>query len=240
MESVVRQFTLFCDEDELDHDLLRMTSTPRPWGVLPSLVDRKYVQRSRNSDCDRALHLLFNDQSRIIYINPALRASSFVELVTENQLMYTDLHHYQKEPVDWLVSEGLVVVDDDGMIDFASPALILVLSDVNNHEAGAFGHYGADESAAARTLVDKGWLQFASSLLTSAEASYFNYFLNKSEFSDGPDLRNRYAHGTNADPGDAEAHRNSYLQLLRLLVALVLKIQDDFEIAATSRAADVP
>jgi hypothetical protein len=85
--------------------------------------------------------------------------------------------------------------------------------------------------------VEKGWLKFRAALVTSAEASYFNYMLNKSEFSDGPDLRNSYSHGTNADPKDFAAHQTSYLQFIRLLVALTLKIRDDFEASASSRSS---
>ncbi len=230
MESVARQFTLYCDEGELDPELLRMTSTPRPWAEIPSLVDRKYLRPGSNRDCDQALHLLFSDQSTLNYVSKEFRARSFVELVTENEVPYDAIHPYQKHAVDWLVSEGLVAVDS-GVIEFAQPVQILVLSDINSLEAAAYGHYGPDESAAALALAEKGWLAFSSTLLTSAEASYFNYFLNKSEFSDGPDLRNKYAHGTNAGPGDEGAHRQSYVQLLRLLVSLVLKISDDFQVS---------
>jgi len=240
MESVVRQFTLYCDEGELDPDLLRMTSAPRPSSQIPSLVDRKYLHRAEASDCDQALHLLFNDQSRIAYINPTLKARNFVELVAENQVLYSDLLHHQTQAIDWLISEGLVAVDDEDVIHFASPTLVLVLSDINGREAAPYGNYGDDERIAAQALVDKGWLKFTSTLLTSAEASYFNYLLNKSEFSDGLDLRNKYSHGTNADPKDHDAHRQSYVQLIRLLVALILKIQDDFQMSAAICGSATP
>ncbi|NOJ61390.1 hypothetical protein [Arthrobacter sp. 260] len=229
MESIAKQFTLYCHEGELGPELLRMTSAPRPWSEIPSLVEHKYLRIKSPSECEHALHLLFNDQSRLTYINKSLRARSFVQLVTENELPYDELHHFQNEPVDWLISEGLVAVDS-GLIEFSQPTLVLVLRDMYHHEAAPFGHYGTDESAAALALVDKGWLTFSSTLLTSAEASYFNFYLNKSEFS-GPDLRNRYAHGTNANPGALAAHRQAYVLLLRLLVSLALKIRDDFQIS---------
>lgn len=234
MESVSRQFTLYCAEDELDPELLRMTSSPKPWGEIPSLVEHKYVQRRTGSDCWRALDLLFSDQSGLIYINDGLRARSFVSLVIENQILYDALHHYQQERVDWMVSEGLVSINA-GQIEFSNPDLIFVLGDIHYREAGAYGHYGAGRQAAALSLIEKGWLEFNPALLTSAEASYFNFFLNKSEFSDGPDLRNRYAHGTNADPEDVAAHKEAYILLLRLLLSLVLKINDDFQLMAAKQ-----
>ncbi|MDB5336597.1 MAG: hypothetical protein JWN70_2216 [Planctomycetaceae bacterium] len=233
MESIARQFTLYCDEGELDLELLRMTSAPRPWSEIPSLVEHKYLRSEATRDCGQGLALLFNDQSRLTYVNKTLRAKSFVQLVTENELIYDSLHHFQKEPVDWLIDEGLVAVVA-GVIEFPQPTLIRVLRDVYNREAAPFGHYGTDESAAALALVDKGWLTFSSTLLTPAEASYFNFYLNKSEFSDGPDLRNRYLHGTNADPSDLAAHRQSYVLLLRLLVSLALKIRDDIQLSVAN------
>ncbi|MET3510449.1 hypothetical protein [Plantibacter flavus] len=228
MESISKQFALYCDECELDPELLRMTSGSRPWADVPSLVEKKYLEPSPESDCERVLGALFGSQSGLTYVDEELQAESFVELVTENELFYESLHPYQKGTVDWLSSEGLVAIED-GVIEFAQPLQILVLSDVYERDAAAYAHYGTDESAAARTLVDKGWLAFKSNLLTSAESSYFNFFLNRSEFSNGPDLRNSYAHGTNANPEDLSAHEQSYVQLLRMLVSLVLKILDDFQ-----------
>lgn len=77
-------------------------------------------------------------------------------------------------------------------------------------------------------MVSAGWLVHRSTLLSAAEVSYFNYFLNDKEFSNGPSLRNRYLHGSQADGDDDRVHRHTYLTALRLLVALVIKINDDF------------
>lgn len=239
MESIAKQFALYCEEGELDPELLRMASGSRPWAEMPSLVERKYLEPSPDSDCERVLGVLFSSQSGLAYVNEELQAASFVELATENELLYESLHQYQKGAIDWLSAEGLVAVED-GVIEFAQPLQILVLSDVYEREAAAYAQYGADESAAAHTLVDKGWLTFESALLTSAESSYFNFFLNKSEFSDGPDLRNRYAHGTNADPEDVSAHRQSYVQLLRMLVSLALKTLDDFQLSVANGSPTSP
>lgn len=234
MESIVKQFTLYCEDGEIDRELLEMTSSPRPWGEIPSLVERKYLVQSANEDCETALRLLFSDQSRITFVNKDLRATSFVQLVLDNQLQYEDLHHYQTGLVDWLIAVGVVTVDD-GTIVFNSLQTLLVLRDIRTYEAGPSGHYRI-EAAAAEDPVAKGWLDCSATLLSPAEASYFNFFLNKSEFSDGNNLRNKYLHGTNPDPRNEEAHRKAYMQLVRLTVALVLKIHDDFVLRAGNAA----
>ncbi len=232
MESIAKQFTLYCDDGAIDRELLEITSAPRPWATIPSLIERKYVVQRPSDDCAAALNLLFSDQSSIHFINKDLNAINFVQLVLNHQLHYGDLHHYQTGAVDWLTAKGLVAVDD-GIISFRSLLPILVLRDINMYEAGPFGHYDLEKTAAEH-LVDAGWLDFRSTLLSPTEASYFNFFLNKSEFSDGHDLRNRYLHGTNPNPEDEKSHRTAYMLLLRLTVSLVLKMHDDFVLCATT------
>lgn len=230
MESIAKQFALYCENGELDRELLEMTSTPRPWVSIPSLVKRKYLVKGLSEECDTALRLLFSNQSMINYISEDLRARSFVQLVLGNHVKYEYLHHYQRGPVDWLVSADVLRVDE-GILCFSSLPKILVLRDIDAYETGPFGHYSF-EVTAAEALVADGWLEFRSTLFSPAEASYFNFQLNKSEFTDGHDLRNRYIHGTNPNPRDGDAHKRAYIRLIRLTVALVLKIDDDFTLHA--------
>ena len=78
-------------------------------------------------------------------------------------------------------------------------------------------------------LVKKNVLEYGTSLLSKPEQDYFNYILNRAEFSNGLDLRNRYVHGT--QPIDEKSHEQDYSTLLRLLVLLVLKINEEFCLA---------
>ena len=73
-------------------------------------------------------------------------------------------------------------------------------------------------------MVEKGWLKPRDYLLTEEEAAYFDYCLN-ARFSNGLNLRNRYSHATQ---GSEEEHYKVYLIVLRLLISLVIKINDDF------------
>lgn len=75
--------------------------------------------------------------------------------------------------------------------------------------------------------------------MTEAEGKYFNYLLNNADFSNGPQLRNKYAHGSQSHADDREgAHSGVYFIALRLILALVIKMNDDFCLAA--QEADVP
>ena len=67
---------------------------------------------------------------------------------------------------------------------------------------------------------------YSNTLFSKPEADYLNYVLNRSEFSNGLDLRNKYIHDTNSLK--EEVFYNDYYLLLRILVLIALKIQDEF------------
>jgi hypothetical protein len=55
---------------------------------------------------------------------------------------------------------------------------------------------------------------------------HFNYFLNTVDVSNGPQLRNKYAHDSQPDFGGEDAYCRDYLIALRLVLALVSTIND--------------
>ena len=64
-----------------------------------------------------------------------------------------------------------------------------------------------------------------STLLSRAEVRYFDYVLDAA-FSDGLDLRNKYVHDSISS--DEEKHENDYNVLLKMIVILIIKINEDF------------
>ena len=55
---------------------------------------------------------------------------------------------------------------------------------------------------------------------------YFDYIFNNASFDDSRDLRNKYAHGT--QPSDKNVMFNDYITMLRLLILIILKIDEEF------------
>ena len=72
---------------------------------------------------------------------------------------------------------------------------------------------------------------FGETLFSKSEQSYFNYFLNKREFTNGLDMRNSYLHGTQANPEEIQEHEYAYYSYLKLLTLILLKIEDDLLIS---------
>jgi hypothetical protein len=82
-------------------------------------------------------------------------------------------------------------------------------------------------------MEQKGILKFDNTLFTIEERKYLNYYLNKKEFSNSLDLRNKYLHGTNSSSEDEQ--QNDYLRLLKLIILVIYKIKDDLILYETEQ-----
>jgi hypothetical protein len=226
MESVANQFALFAKDGVLDRELLSMGSEQIRYKEIPSLLEGKYLYPSDSEEIRNILHLLFSDQSGLTYISSDLRAESAARLILNNDVTYTDFLEYQRVRLDYLITTGVLVNEVD-RIKFASASQLAILISLWKKEADSYYRLSRLERTRADEMVSKGWATRRSSLLSDAEGAYFNYFLNGVGFSNGPELRNKYLHGSQANTAEEGAHYHTYLVALRLTVALVIKMNDE-------------
>jgi hypothetical protein len=233
MESVAGQFTLFAKDGEVDRDLLTMGSEQVRYKEIPSLLEGKYVYASEDKEIVGILHLLFSDQSTLHYINENLMAHDAASLILENRVTYDDFQDHQKPSIDHLIEQE--ILEDTGTrIEFASMERLAIFKSMFTTQAASYYHLSKAGRAEADAMVAKGWATRRSSLLTEAEAQYFNYFLNGVDFSNGPQLRNKYLHGAQGNGDGEDVHFHTYIVALRLTVALVIKMNDDFCLSASA------
>lgn len=231
MESVVNQFSLFVENGELDRDLLTITSDPVRYKQVPSLLTRKYVCPTDGDEVAGILHVLFSDQSTLNYINEDLKGDDVASLLVENQVAYEDFHDFQKQTVDQLINLG--ILEDTGTrVRIANAVQFLILKSLFSTQAVSYYHLSEAGRAEADAMEARGWVTRRSSLLTEAEGKYFNYLLNKVDFRNGPELRNKYLHGSQASADGEDAHFHTYITALKLTIALVIKLNDDFCLSA--------
>jgi len=228
MESVIKQFSLYAENGELDTELLAITSDAVQYKSIPSLLPGKHAYASDSQEIRTVLNLLFSDQSLLNYINDGLRAADVAQLLIDNQVGYGDFHHYQKPDIDYLIDLG-VLENTGARVQLSDMRQFRVLQAISRTEAASYYHYSPKSRACIDDMVAKGWLVRKESLLTRAEGSYFNFYLNQSEFSDGPDLRNKYIH-TSPSGADDKEHYSTYITALKLLIALVIKMNDEFRL----------
>lgn len=231
MESVASQFRLYVENGAIDRELLTIGSDQMPYRRIPSLLDGKYLYATDAPEIVGILNLLFSDQSTLNYIDEDLHAENAVMLLNDNQIAYARFDSYQRPAIDHLLELG-ILKNTGTRIWFSNAEQLLILRAVFDTQADSYYHLSDAGRVQADSMIAKGWLTRRSSLLTSAEADYFDYFLNRVTFTNGPNLRNRYQHGSQAGDASNDAHHDNYVVALRLVLALVIKMNDDLCLAA--------
>lgn len=226
MESIATQFKLLVEDGEIDHDLAAAGADQVRYRSIPSTLEGKYVYLTDHIEVRTILHILFSDQSHLTYVSKDLKGRNAVELLQRNKVLYESLHEYQKPLVDKLIEFGVAEINGE-CVRLKDVDLFRVLESLNDYEAVAYHHSSEKSRAHIDSMVDSGWLVRRSSLLTDAEAAYFNYNLNSVDFSNGPKLRNKYQHGVQSKGAGEDCHRETFYIALRLMIALTIKINDD-------------
>ena len=229
MESVIRQFSLYVEDGKIDKELLDLTSEQVRYHDIPSLIQDKYLYATDDKDMSLVQIYLFSDQAHLGYINDSLQARTLFELLATKEVKLDDFQTFQSPQINKLIELNVLHVDD-GFVKFRSLSQVSALKILYDYEAIGYNNAEDDIRVELDSMISSGWLTKKSSLLTEAEASYFNFQLNKSEFSDGYDLRNKYLHGSQADKDDESTHHNVYIIALKLMVAIAIKIANDFDI----------
>ncbi|MEU8331686.1 hypothetical protein [Micromonospora sp. NPDC048839] len=234
MESIATQFGLLVEDSEIDHDVAAAGADLVRYRTIPSALEGKYAYATNDPEIRTILHTLFSDQSHLAYINEDVRGENFVDLLRQNKVSYESLHEYQQPFVEKLIDHGVVENTSD-RIRLKDSDLFHILQSLNDNEAVAYHHLNTRCRAHVDRMVDAEWLVRRSSLLAEAEAAYFNYNLNSADFSNGPKLRNKYQHGIQPKGNGEAQHRQTYYSALRLMVALTIKINDEFWLLDVAR-----
>jgi hypothetical protein len=233
-ESALKQFKLFVEEGSIDFELLQISSSPTSIKDIPSLNQNKYIYfNSDNKEMLGCSNLFFSDQTLLAYVEPFKEEKyhTFFDLLANEQVSFKNYKEHQKSGLDYLISKDLIAVDDSGFIKITNTERVLILKDLYDNEFASFHRYPIDFQTEALKMASENIILFGSSLFSKPEQAYFNYFLNKSEFTNGLDLRNSYLHGTQANPDETHKHEYAYFTYMKLLVLGMLKIDDDLQIS---------
>lgn len=75
-------------------------------------------------------------------------------------------------------------------------------------------------------MKDSNDIRMESTLFSIPETNYLNYMLNRSEYSNGKDLRNKYIHSTYQMGEDVQMQ--DYMDLLKIMIVIIGKINEEF------------
>lgn len=233
-ESILKQFKLFVEDGIIDFELLQISSSPSSIKDIPSLNLNKYIYFNKNNqEMVGCSNLLFSDQTLLTYVEPFKEKHyhNFFDLLANEQVNFNNYEEYQKPQINYLIGKGLILLDMNEYIQIKNVARVLIFKDLHDNEVSSFYHYPTEFQKEAQQMASEEIILFESSLFSKPEQAYFNYFLNKSEFTNGLDLRNSYLHGTQANPDETQKHEYAYFTYLKLLFLAMLKIEDDLFIS---------
>jgi hypothetical protein len=97
---------------------------------------------------------------------------------------------------------------------FNDVLLILILKDLNTNEVISYWKYSESGRKIIDDLEKKNVIEFESSLFSRPEQEYINYTLNKSQFNNGLDLRNKYSHTQPISGVNEMIHNQNYMIFL--------------------------
>ena len=224
IDGVLKQFRLYCEDGYVDRELLEMSSGHIVFSEIGSVMKNKYAYVN-STELDNEMALLFSDQTIMHFTQktggkyPTLSA-----LLLAEHLTLEDFQPYQQSNLKWLVERQVIYTDIHGFLHL-NLLRAFILKDLYQHEVICPTYYDKTLKKEVSKLIAAGDLLYESTLFSKPEQSYLNYVLNKSEFSNGMDLRNKYIHDTNSL--NENIQHMDYITLLKIMVLIIIKINEE-------------
>lgn len=224
LDGIFKQFKLYAEEGEIDRELLEIYSNSPTFKEIPSIITNKYAYAVSN-EIKQEQHLLFSNQSLLNYMSQTKEYydSLFDVLNKREKTAISDFPEFKKSEIEWLVSRKSLFVDDNGVLTLNLPRVI-VLKDLYLNEV-ICPHYYRNK-AVIDELAKTGEIELENTLFSRLEQDYLNYLMNKSDFQNGPELRNRYIHGTY--PINQDQNDRDYIAMLKIMIITIIKINEEF------------
>ena len=223
MESILKQFKIYCEDEKLDIELLNLTTEQTYIKDIPSLIPNKYIY-PKGEDFKVIGRLLFSEQSDLYYIPQLSKEySSLYELLKSEDISYDMFEDYQKKGVDWLKQRNIIDVDKENKILFNNRKLFL-LNQLYEHEV-IVENYFKKYQTIIEELIKMDIVEYSSTLLSRPEQEYYIYLFNEVDWSNGLIIRNKYSHGTQRRNDKENMH--DYFILLRIIILIVIKINQE-------------
>lgn len=224
-ERILKQFKMLIENGNIDHELLSISSNPIFYKDIPSFVNDKYIYRVER-ELDYVFNSMFSNQSVLLIDTEKSDGFDSCYEFMNNVNVKIDEFDMGRQLIGRLINEGYIIADSNGYLK-PVPKKLLLIKDLFDNKVSCY-HYLKSCENEIKDLKDNNKIQFGSTLFSIPEQQYLNYLFNKSEFSNGLDLRNKYVHGSHA-PASAEGeHRRNYYIFLRTLIFISIKINEEF------------
>ena len=232
-ESILKQYEALVKFGTINHDFIELSSRPMDYHAINSLMPDKYIYLNEtNQDCKNTLYLLFSDQTMLTYLPHRKDVEGYnclYELLINTTVNISEYEDYQLNDIKWLIIKGILKQDSQGNLTLHDKLEAIILCDL--YKNGFVSNQFLERfqlNKPLKNLQQKCWIYNESSLFAKQECDYLDFYLNKSKFTNGQDLRNTYLHGTQRKRGaDIDLHRVNYYRLLMFVVITIIKINEE-------------
>lgn len=228
IDYILKEYKLLVEEGKINHELLEMSSTHMFFQNIPSMVRKKYIYPS-SKEYNLISFYFFSDQCMLSYLKRIEENyNDFYSLILNEKVKMEEYPEYDQRDLKQLIENDYIQIDEEGYIVIKDIGKINIFKELYYNGVISYWKYSKESREIMDELCKKGILKFGDTLLSNAESDYFNYCLNKAKFVNGLDLRNKYIHGCQSNGKDSEKiHENNYYLFLKLLILLIIKINDD-------------
>ena len=227
LESILRQYSLYVENGEIDFDLIAMSTTPIRFADIKSLVEDKYIY-GVGADYKQLSMWLFSAHMLSLVDRIHKDDVCFVDLLSKETVYISDYREDERRKIEKMMRYDLISIDSDGRIALKDAIMLVVLRDLYHNDVVSRWHYPPKAQKAISDFIKKGVIVAKSTLLSHPEIDYLNYLLNRVEYTNGLEIRNRYMHGIMQVNTNEDEHKKNYFLLLRLFVLIAIKVNDDF------------
>ena len=213
IDGVLKQFRLFCEDGFVDRERLELSSAQTIFSMIPSLMNNKYAYVN-SEHLRREMLLLFSDQSMMNYTRKTeSKYKTLPQLLLSEKMKKEDFAEYQQKDIEWLMERGAIDISCDGYLTI-NKERAFILRDFFYHEVVCPHYFSKELRQIVENFVAENEMKFENTLFSKPEQDYLNFALNKSEFSNGWDLRNKYCHDTYTL--DEKQQEQDYIELMKL------------------------
>lgn len=234
LDAVLKQYKLFVENGIIDRELFEFSSNNSKIVDAPSIIEKKYIYPI-GTGIKRDMFCLFSDQCLLNYTQKTKeKYNTFAELLACENITIADYPDYDHVALKELLDRDIIFTDEKGFLRIKK-SLFHVLFDMYYYGCVSYPYCTKNEKKLIQTMLEQKEVEIESSLFTRQEKDYLDYILNVQQFINGPEIRNRYVHGN--FPQSKDIHHTDYIELLKIMTLIIIKINEEFNIKYPSNGA---
>lgn len=161
-------------------------------------------------------------QSNHLYIDQ--ESVSVFDAIEQEKIRYLELENQNKSTIDAFIEIDCLEINENGIVIFTDKIRAEIYKELYLEGELIYYHYNEDIRRIIDEDIDSGKLIFDNNFLSKRESNRYSYIMDKQLYSNGLNLRNKYAHKGAVNFNDSEMqHQQNYFTVLMLFIQVTLK-----------------